>query len=264
LVDIIHPLSLKNLDKKDLKYIRKIYNFNFAKDKNLAKKINSLLGFVPANLYVFKLAFAHRSTFSNESPPYNQNNERLEYLGDAVLGQIVAEYLFNKYPLANEGFLTKMRSKIVNRKSLNSVGAKMELDLLLTQYNHTRISSSMLGNALEALIGAIYIDVGYKATRRIIIKKVLSCYLDIHHLETLDENYKSQLLEYCQKNGRLVTYSVLSKYKLDNRDRFKVAVMVDGKKVATADDYNKKSAEQSASHKALDSFGILGDIQAPS
>ena len=240
-----------------MKFIRKTYNWNFSKDKNLAKKIKSLLGFVPSNLYVFKLAFAHRSTFSHEKPPYNQNNERLEYLGDAVLGQIVAEYLFNKYPLANEGFLTKMRSKIVNRKSLNSIGAKMELDLLLKQYNHTRISNSMLGNALEALIGAIYIDLGYKATRKIIIKKVLGNYLDIHQLETLDENYKSQLLEYCQKNGRLVTYAVLSKYKLDNRDRFKVAVMVDGKKVATADDYNKKSAEQSASHKALNSFGIL-------
>lgn len=241
-----------------MRFIRKKYNWYFSKDKNLARKIKALLGFVPVNIFVFKLAFAHRSTFSNQKPPYNQNNERLEYLGDAVLGQIVAEYLFNKYPLANEGFLTKMRSKIVNRKSLNNIGSKMELDLLLTQYNHTRISSSMLGNSLEALIGAIYIDLGYSGTRKIIVKKVLSNYLDIHQLETIDENYKSQLLEYCQKSGRLVTYSVVSKYKLDNRDRFKVAVMVDGKKVATADDYNKKSAEQSASQKALNNFGIIG------
>lgn len=243
-----------------MRFIRKKYNWYFSEDKNLARKIKSLLGFTPSNIFVYKLAFAHRSTFSSQKPPYNQNNERLEYLGDAVLGQIVAEYLFNKYPLANEGFLTKMRSKIVNRKSLNNIGGKMELDLLLTQYNHTRISSSMLGNALEALIGAIYIDIGYKATRRIIVKKVLSNYLDIHQLETIDENYKSQLLEYCQKSGRLVTYSVISKYKLDNRDRFKVAVMVDGKKVATADDYNKKSAEQSASRKALNNFGIIGAV----
>ena len=186
-----------------------------------------------------------------------QNNERLEYLGDAVLGTIVAEYLFNKYPNFDEGFLTKMRSKIVKRNSLNKIGDKMGLDVILQEYNNTRLSRSMLGNAVEALVGAIYLECGYAKTRRYIIRKLLRKYLDIHELETYDDNYKSQLLEWSQKNGKVVSYKVIAKYKFEKRDRFKVAVLLDGNKIATADDFNKKSAEQMASEKALISIGII-------
>lgn len=186
-----------------------------------------------------------------------QNNERLEYLGDAVLGTIVAEYLFNKYPNYDEGFLTKMRSKIVKRNSLNKIGDKMGLDVILQEYNNTRLSRSMLGNAVEALVGAIYLECGYDKTRRYIIRKLLRKYLDIHELETYDDNYKSQLLEWSQKNGKVVSYKVIAKYKFEKRDRFKVAVLLDGNKIATADDFNKKSAEQMASEKALISIGII-------
>jgi len=185
------------------------------------------------------------------------SNERLEYLGDAVLGTIVAEYLFKKYPNKNEGFLTKMRSKIVKRQSLNKIADKMGLDVILNEYNQTRLSRSMLGNALEALVGAVYLECGYNGTKRYVINKILRSYLDIHELEEYDDNYKSQLLEYCQKNGQVVTYKMLAKYKFDKRDRFKVAVMVDGKKLATADDFNKKSAEQTASEKAMLTLGLI-------
>ncbi|HKK79842.1 MAG TPA: ribonuclease III, partial [Phaeodactylibacter sp.] len=186
-----------------------------------------------------------------------QNNERLEYLGDAVLGTIVAEYLFKKYPNSDEGFLTKMRSKIVKRKSLNQIGDKMGLDVLLNEYNNTRLSRSMLGNAVEALVGAVYLEKGYSGTKRFVVRKILRSYVDVHELETLDDNYKSQLLEWCQKNGQKVDYKLLARYKFEKRDRFKVAVLVNGKKVATADDFNKKSAEQSASERAMQQMGIL-------
>ena len=126
---------------------------------------------------------------------HRQHNERLEFLGDAVLNGIVAEYLYKKYPNGDEGFLTKMRSKIVKRKTLDAIGYKMGLDEIMTIMNKTHISKSMLGNALEALIGAIYLENGYTYTRRFIVVKLLRKFLNIHELELLDDNFKSQLLE---------------------------------------------------------------------
>ncbi|MFK8057480.1 MAG: ribonuclease III [Saprospiraceae bacterium] len=220
-----------------------------------------MTGFVPARISIFKLAFSHKSNQATKD--YAQtNNERLEYLGDAVLGTIVAEYLFKKYPNGDEGFLTKMRSKIVKRKSLNDIGDKMGLDVLLTEYNRTRLSSSMLGNAVEALVGAVYLEKGYRGTKRFVIQRMLKLYVDMHELETVDDNYKSQLLEYCQKNGMQVNYKLLNKFKQDRRDRFKVAVMVNGEQISLADDFNKKSAEQLASLRALQKLGLV-DKEAP-
>jgi ribonuclease III len=243
-----------------LNYVKQFYNFYISKDKLLARRLRPILGFVPSDLAIYKLAFFHKSSTPSDKPIGNgimQNNERLEYLGDAVLGTIVAEYLFSKYPNSDEGFLTKMRSKIVKRNSLNKIGDKMGLDVILQEYNNTRLSRSMLGNAVEALVGAIYLECGYDKTRRYIIKKLLRKYLDIHELETYDDNYKSQLLEWSQKNGKVVSYKVIAKYKFEKRDRFKVAVLLDGNKIATADDFNKKSAEQMASEKALIALGLI-------
>ena len=211
---------------------------------------------MPVNLEIFKIAFSHKSTPAEKSSAVT-NNERLEYLGDAVLGTIVAEYLFKKYPTENEGFLTKMRSKIVKRKSLNAIGEQMELDLLLSKYNKTRLSNSMLGNAVEALVGAVYLERGYDSTTRFVIRKILQNYVDVSQLEHTDDNYKSQLLEWCQKNGKTVSYKLMARYKLEKRDRFKVAVLVDNQKFGVADDYNKKSAEQTASREALIKIGIM-------
>ena len=239
-------------------YVKKLYNYHLSKDKQLARRLRTILGFVPSDLALYKLAFFHKSNTSDKpAGGVTQNNERLEYLGDAVLGTIVAEYLFSKYPNSDEGFLTKMRSKIVKRNSLNKIGDKMGLDVILQEYNNTRLSRSMLGNAVEALVGAVYLECGYDATKRYVIRHLLRKYLDIHELETYDDNYKSQLLEWSQKNGKSVSYKVIAKYKFEKRDRFKVAVLLDGNKIATADDFNKKSAEQMASEKALIALGII-------
>ncbi len=184
------------------------------------------------------------------------NNERLEYLGDAVLSTVVAEYLYKKYPGRDEGFLTKMRSKIVKRKTLNKVAERMGIDLILSKYTQGKMSYSMLGNAFEAMVGALYIEYGYDNTRDYIISKILMRYLDIHELETSDDNYKSQLLEWGQKEGRLISYKLVSKFKMDKRDRFRISVFLDGQEVSTAEDYNKKSAEQIASSFALKTLNI--------
>ncbi len=241
-----------------LRLLLRLNNRFFHPEKDFANKIRPLVGFTPANLSIFKLAFSHKSNPSDKAYAM-QNNERLEFLGDAILGTIVAEYLFIKYPHANEGFLTKMRSKIVKRNTLNKIGDKMGLDMLLSDYSQTRLSRSMLGNAVEALVGAVYLEKGYGATKWFVIQKILRNYVDVHELESYDDNYKSQLLEWCQKNGQTVSYKLVARYKFEKRDRFKVAVMVDNQKVATADDFNKKSAEQTASEKAMMVLGIIAD-----
>jgi ribonuclease-3 len=238
-----------------LSIFRKIYNYYFSPSKDLARKIKSVAGFIPNDLTLFKLAFAHKSS-SNEKDYAIQNNERLEYLGDAVLGTIVAEYLFRKYPNANEGFLTKMRSKIVKRSSLNEIADSMGLEIILSEYNSTKLSKAMLGNALEALVGAVYIETGYNYTYKYVVRRIMRKYLNIHELESYDDNYKSQLLEWCQKNGKEVNYKVLSKYKHDKRDKFKIGVFIDGEQISSADDYNKKAAEQTASELAIKQLQI--------
>jgi ribonuclease-3 len=224
-------------------------------DKDFVVKLRSVLGFVPKNVNIFKLAFYHKSAIDNPTG-FKQNNERLEYLGDSILNSIVAEYLFKKYPTANEGFLTKMRSKIVKRKTLNELADQMGLDVLLSEYNNTHISKSMLGNAFEALVGAIYLEKGYGGTRDLIINRVLREYINFERLEVNDDNYKSQLLEWCQKQGKEVDFRMLQKYRFEKRDRFKVGVFFDGSEVSTAEDFNKKSAEQIASGKAVNKLGL--------
>ncbi|HEY3387901.1 MAG TPA: ribonuclease III, partial [Saprospiraceae bacterium] len=215
----------------------------------------NIIGFTPSNLQIFKQAFSHKSAVDPKLHTVT-SNERLEYLGDSILSSIVAEYLFQKYPNSNEGFLTKMRSKIVKRKTLNRIADDMGIDVVLQENNDTRLSESMKGNALEALVGAIYLEKGFDETKEIVISKILRRHLNIQNLEDTDDNYKSQLLEYCQKNGSEIDYRVIERFKMENRDRFKIAVYVNGKEIASGEDFNKKSAEQNASYKALKSLGI--------
>jgi len=197
---------------------------------------------------------------NDEKTQKNQHNERLEYLGDSILSTIVAEYLFQKYPNKDEGFLTKMRSKIVKRKTLNGLASEMGLDIILSNYSQGKLSKSMMGNAFEAMVGAIYLEKGFEETRVYIINDILLKHLDIHQLEGHDDNFKSQLLEWGQKNNIGVDYKLVSKYKQDKRDRFKVAVMVGGDEIAKADDFNKKSAEQTASQLALAKLKITQTV----
>lgn len=235
--------------------IRKFYNHYLSSDRQFARSIAGIIGFTPSNLQIFIQAFSHKSAVDPKLHTVT-SNERLEYLGDSVLSTIVAEYLFQKYPNSDEGFLTKMRSKIVKRKTLNRIADDMGIDVVLQENNDTRLSESMKGNALEALVGAIYLEKGFDVTKSIVINKILRRHLNIQDLEEQDDNYKSQLLEFCQKNGSEIDYRVMERFKMENRDRFKIAVFLDGKEIATGEDFNKKSAEQNASFKAMKTLGI--------
>lgn len=238
-------------------FIRRIYNKYFSEEKHFVERLDSVLGFTPSHIHLFKIAFYQKSTINNNTQQNDrkstvlQSNERLEYLGDALLSFVVGEYLFNKYVQADEGFLTKMRSKIVKRKMLNYLAEQMGLDRILMEFNQASISPSMLGNALEALIGAIYLEKGFTYTRHYILNELVKKYINIHSLENFDDNYKSQLLEWCQKNTKEIDFRVISKSKNDKRDRFRIGVYIDGIEVATAEDFNKKSAEQVAAEIAL-------------
>jgi len=233
-----------------LDIIRRFYNIYFSSEKDFARKIKPLLGFTPVRLGVFKQAFYHRSMNVDQGNK-SFNHERLEYLGDAILSTIVAEYLFKKYPGKDEGFLTKMRSKIVRRQTLNEIADKMGLDLILSEYSQGKMSNTMLGNALEAMVGALYLEFGYQRTSAYVIKQILMRYLDIHALEQQNDNHKSIILEWSQKNGHEVEFVQMSKVKNDKRDYFRMAVMVDGDKISEAEDFNKKAAEQRAAELAI-------------
>lgn len=206
------------------------------------------------------MAFHHKS-IDEGNGKFQYNNERLEFLGDAVLTMIVGEYLFRKYPFKDEGFLTKMRSKIVKRKTLNDVSQKMGLDKILSDYAIGNISHSMAGNALEALVGAIYQDVGYQKTRAFIIKNIIKDFIDVDELENTDDNYKSQLLEWAQKEGKNVSFVLDKKDKLNGRDFFRITLKIDEQRISESEAFNKKSAEQKASFQAIQKLKITTSSQ---
>lgn len=180
------------------------------------------------------------------------SNERLEYLGDAVLSSIVADYLFKKFPYKDEGFLTEMRSKIVSRTQLNKLAKKLGLDNLVESEafcnNH---SKSLFGDAYEAFIGALYLDKGYTFTKKIILKRVIDVHFDIEKLETLELNYKSQLIEWSQKEKVPVEFKVVDEIGNGYGKLYVVELMIGGESYGDGRDYSIKGAEQLASGKAF-------------
>ena len=237
------------------RFARRIFNL-FRPNTELELQLTHLLGFKPKYLPYYQLAFTHRSNSGTEMVV--QNNERLEYLGDAILGAIVAEYLFKKYPYEAEGFLTEMRSRMVRRESLNSVALRMGLNKMV-QFNQADRAlgrSHIFGNALEALVGAVYLDQGYARTRQFILKGMVKSYMDMDVLVATDTNYKQQLLSHLQRQGKLVSYESVSEKHEGARKVFVVALLVDGKELARGKGFTKKEAGQDASHKALEALNI--------
>ena len=222
----------------------------FSPDKQLSAQLEHLLGFKPKHLPYYQLALVHRSKLDELA----RNNERLEYLGDAFIGAIVGEYLFKKYPTQSEGFLTEMRSRIVRRETLNNVANRIGLQKLV-QYNvHDRgfERSHIFGNALEALVGAVYLDQGYAKTRTFIIKQLLQKYVDIEMMATTDINYKNQLLNWVQTNRHTLSFEVMENKNERNRRMFTVGIMLNEILFCEGTAFNKKDAGQVAARKALE------------
>jgi len=216
------------------------------------------LGFTPVNVAIFKLAFKH----SSMSDTIHTNNERLEYLGDAVLDTIISEYLFKKYPIRGEGFLTEMRSKIVNRKRLGNIGQQLMLKNLLNyDKSYVMVNQTILGNALEALIGAIYLDAGYKKTKKFVIDKMLVPYIDLDELQLVDINYKSRLFEWAQKFDKSLDFEVLEE-RIDKKMRlFVVGAFVDKQMLGTGEGRSKKEAQKEAAKEVYEGLNVSESME---
>ena len=225
----------------------------FSKDKILYSAIKNLLGFYPRNIYLYKVALSHKSAPQVWLKGQQVNNERMEYLGDAVLSSIVADYLYKKFPYQNEGFLTEMRSRIVSRSRFNKLSLKMGLNKLIFQGNGSFTSSkSIFGDTFEALIGAIYLDRGYNFTRKIVVRRIIDVHLDVDEIERTDTNFKSRILEYAQREKRTLEFRVLQEIGDGHRKQYLVELFLDNEPVSRGQDFSIKAAEQIAAEKACE------------
>ena len=222
--------------------------------KTLEKQLQNVLGIKPGNLFLYTTALSHRSVKEGA----DENNERLEYLGDAILSAIVADYLFKKYPYKGEGFLTEMRSKMVNRQQLNDLAIKIGLKkiTLYNKFDGSLKGSQIFGNTLEALVGAVYLDKGYKKTQNWVQKHMIIPHLYVDDLENIDINLKNKLIGWASKNGKALSFQTLEEKLESNRRVFTVAAVLDGEHLAQGKGYNKKDASQIAAQKAIEKLGL--------
>jgi ribonuclease III len=231
--------------------------FFFSRDKRFAASLRNLLGFTPHNISIYHLAFRHRSTAEEHPSGVKLSNERLEYLGDAVLGAVIAELLFRKFPFREEGFLTEMRSRIVNREHLNRLALKLGINRFMDgSIDPGAKSRSAYGDAFEALIGAVYIDRGYAVTRRLILERIVKHHIDLEDIEQIDNNYKSKLINWAQRERRTVEFELLEEVDNGGKRLLRVRVVVDGIEAGRGEDFSKKRAEQLAAGKALETLKI--------
>lgn len=235
--------------------IKKIFSSRPEKDGIFFKRMQAILGFKPKTIKYYKKAFTHRSLNLKKEDGNALNYERLEFLGDAMLGAVIAAHLFNEVQDGNEGYLTKMRSKVVSREHLNELGK----DLNLLRYIRAGIpkenfGSNIHGNLFEALIGAIYLDRGYIYCRKFIYKRVINPYVDIEKLEGRIISYKSLLIEWCQKQKYSFKFETFEDTGQDTIKHFGVRLYIDGKIAAKARATSKKKAEEIASKRAFYAF----------
>lgn len=225
---------------------------NTEKDKRLTLAIKTIVGSRPFNLNLYHLAMKHSSVTTTNKTGYKESNERLEYLGDAVLGSVVAAYLFKKYPFKDEGFLTEIRSRIVNRESLSNIGRQLGLDQIVEFDPGLRRESykTIYGNALEALVGAIYLDKGYEACKTFIERRLLIPYFHLDTLIRTVHNYKSLLIEWAQKENRQLVIEILDESAQNKNKEFTAVVILDGEAISKGKGISKKQAEKDAARKA--------------
>lgn len=231
--------------------IRNILNSRSYKGGNFFNILTQILGFKPKTLLPYKKAFTHRSLNRRDEDGNAINFERLEFLGDAMLSAVVASHLFRAVPGGNEGYLTKMRSKVVSRKHLNELGKDLGLiEHVQTNIPVTQFGVNIHGNLFEALVGAIYLDRGYKYCERFIYERVIDPYVDIEQLEGKVISYKSLVIEWCQKEKKEFDFEVYEDTGNDELKHFAVKLRIENRVVAKARATSKKKAEEKASKRA--------------
>ncbi|MFM7195439.1 MAG: ribonuclease III [Bacteroidota bacterium] len=227
-----------------------------SRDRKLTSAVKNITGLSPGNLALYRLATLHSSR-ATEVNGFKQSNERLEYLGDAILGAAVADYLFRKYPFKDEGFLTEIRSRIVNRESLNQLAHKIGLhEVVDYDSRNLQLQRVILGNTLEALVGAVYLDKGYLRTRKFVIDKLIQPYFNLDAVISSDTNFKSKIIEWAQRKGKQVRFEITETKRTRNQREFTAQVLVDDQPSGTGFGASKKKAEQDAAHKTCLVLGI--------
>ena len=212
-----------------------------------------ILGFCPFNITLYEQALLHKSSSIKLKDGRWINNERLEFLGDAILDAIVADIVFKEFEYKKEGFLTNMRSKIVQRETLNKLAIELGIDKLVkTSTKNTTPNTHMYGNALEALIGAIYLDQGYRAAKKFVFEQLIQQHLNIESVAELEVNYKSRLIEWSQKQKISVSFDLIDSF-VDNNNTpiFKTAVIILGEQAGLGIGYSKKESQQKAAKEAF-------------
>lgn len=225
-----------------------------AQDDALSDYVKNIFGFRPGNIFLYRRAMRHKSRANTIKDGVKDSNERLEYLGDAVLGTIVADYLFQRYPFREEGFLTETRSKIVSRVSLNKLGRKIGLEkqLQVSPDLMRNPSATLLGDAIEAVIGAIYLDKGFQFTKKTVIRYLLEIHVDLSEVVDTEVNFKSRVFEWAQHHKRNIEFRVAEEIILKRQQRqYRVALLIDEVAIAEAIDFSIKGAEQRAAEKGM-------------
>ncbi len=224
-------------------------------DEILFYELKKLLKFSPKVLKNYKKAFTHSSLQLIDSVGNPINYERLEFLGDSILGSVIAAYLYKKVPTGREGYLTKMRSKIVSRDHLNELGKDLNLiQFVKSNIDEANAGDNIHGNIFEALIGAIYLDRGYNFCEKFIYKNVIDPYIDIEKLEGKITSYKGVIIEWCQKNKKKYKFDTYEDSGNENVKHFSVRVSIDGELIAKGRATSKKKAEEQAAKRVYYTF----------
>jgi ribonuclease III len=231
--------------------------------REFSSRLKKILGFKPGNLKLYEIAFIHRSATFTMPDGKKVNNERLEYLGDAVLDAILSDYLFEKFPDATEGFMTKIRSRIVNRDILNQLAISMGIqNILITNISSVQPTKNLYGDALEALIGSVFLDKGFRKTKKLFIRNVLNKYLDLEVIVKTDTDYKSLVFEWVQKHKSNLIFTYNEEYDFNRKKSvFSTILIIDKEEMGEGHGSSKKEAEQEAASQAWsrlkDNFGGL-------
>lgn len=217
-------------------------------DKLLKRYLKDYFKFSPYHLQLYRQALLHKSMTQNKSAGVRHSNERLEFLGDAVIDAIIGDYLYHNYPNENEGFLTKARSKLVSRKHLSRLAISTGLDkLLVSDVKNTTAMNNLAGNAFEALIGAIYLRKGYDFVQKRLIA-LIKRFTHIEEYIEVDDDYKTQMYQWVQKNKKSLS---LKSVEIEHKKSFEVSLFINNEFICSAEGKNIKTAEQSASKKAI-------------
>lgn len=225
----------------------------FCKDKESYLCFYRILGFYPRNILIYQQALLHKSSAIRSEKGRLVNNERLEFLGDAILDAIVADIVYQHFEGKREGFLTNTRSKIVQRETLNKLAVQIGLDKLIKYSSRSSSHNSyMYGNAFEAFIGAIYLDQGYERCKKYVVERIIKPYIDLDKLSRKEVNFKSKLIEWSQKNKMEVSFELIEQF-LDKEGNpvFQTEVLVEGIPAGTGKGYSKKESQQNAAQTAL-------------